>query len=88
MECHITPPPPQRKRAPKTSDIPKEYPEYCNGDRHTQGSPTKDYYRPGTQPHTNKPKNYIRRSDLLHSNMQLYERTRKTWPLKLQNCQK
>ena len=70
-------PPPQHKRAPETSDIHKEYPEYCNGDRHTQGSPTKDYYRPGTQPHTNKPKNYIHRSDVLHSNMQLYERTRK-----------
>ena len=27
MECHITPPP-QHKRAPKTSDISKEYPDY------------------------------------------------------------
>ena len=71
------PPPPQHKRAPKTSDISKEYPEYYNRDRHTEGSPTKHYYQPGTQPHTNKPKNYIHRSDLLHSNMQFVRKNQK-----------
>ena len=70
-------PPPQHKRAPKTSDISKEYPEYCNRDRHTQGSPSKHYYRPGTQPHTNQAKNYIHRSDLLHSNMQFITKNQK-----------
>ena len=38
-ECHK--PPPQHKRAPKTSDISKEYPEYSNGDLHTQRLPDK-----------------------------------------------
>ena len=37
-DCHITP---QHKRAPKTSDISKEYPEYSNGDLHTQRLPDK-----------------------------------------------
>ena len=39
-ECHITPPP-QHKRAPKTSDISKEYPDYFNGGLHTQTLPDK-----------------------------------------------
>ena len=34
LECHITPPPPQHKCAPKTSDISKEYPDYLNGNLH------------------------------------------------------
>ena len=65
-DCHITP---QHKRAPKTSDTAKEYPEYSNGDLHTQTPPPplqNDYYRPGTQPHTNKPKNYLQKPHLLH----------------------
>ena len=34
MECHITPPPPQHKRAPKISDHSKVYPKYLNGNLH------------------------------------------------------
>ena len=38
-DCHITPPPPpQHKRAPKTSDISKEYPDYPNGNLHMKKS--------------------------------------------------
>ena len=35
------PPPLQHKRAPKPSDISKEYPKYSNGDLHTQRLPDK-----------------------------------------------
>ena len=70
------PPPPQHKRAPKISDISKEYPEYCDRDLHTQRLPDEKLLPTGHPAPHNKPKNYIHRSDLLHSNMQVYERTR------------
>ena len=88
MECHITPPPPSTNVLQKLVTFPRNTLSTVTGTSTHRGSSTKDYYRPGTQPHTNKPNNYIHRSDLLHNNMQIYERTRKTWPLKLQNCQK
>ena len=41
MECHITPPPPQHKRAPKTSDNSLEYPDYLNGNLHMKTTDVK-----------------------------------------------
>ena len=72
------PPPPQHKRAPKTSDISKEYPEYSNGDLHTQRLPDKMITtdRAPSPTQINPINNYSNQIYYI-SKMQIYERTRK-----------
>ena len=78
-ECHITPPPPQHKHAPKTSDISKEYPEYSNGDLHTKRLPDKIITTDRVPSPTQiNPRNNYSNQIYYISKMQTYERTRKT----------
>ena len=74
-------PPPQHKRAPKTSDISKEYPEYSSGELHTQRLPDKMITTDrAPSPTQINPRNNYSNQIYYISKMQIYERTRKTWP--------
>ena len=70
--------PPQHKRAPKTSDTSKEYPEYSNGDLHTQRLPDKIITTDrAPSPTQINPRIIYRKHIYYISKMQVYERTRK-----------
>ena len=57
MECHITPPPPPSTNVlQKLVTIPSYTLSTVTGTSTHRGSPTKKYYRPGTQPHTIYPR--------------------------------